>query len=167
MSRTRAGQPEGRVGRVIKQPADVKCGWAVLPVAGSRSWSQRKITEWSVVRRTAENKLKVVAVRLEPAIEHRLRLLAAMTRRKQSVYLQQIIERGLGAIEDAHLPPELVARIRAGELPPVPGEPKANNGLDLFGDAVSPPVRRRRRNADRAKTRNESLPDDPADQTAI
>ena len=119
------------------------------------------------MRRTAENKLKVVAVRLEPAIEHRLRLLAAMTRRKQSVYLQQIIERGLGAIEDAHLPPELVARIRAGELPPVPGEPKANNGLDLFGDAVSPPVRRRRRNADRAKTRNESLPDDPADQTAI
>ncbi|MEM5373050.1 hypothetical protein V4C53_44695 [Paraburkholderia azotifigens] len=167
MSRMLAGQPEGRIGRVIKQLVDVKCGRAVLPVAGSRSWGQRIITEWSVVRRTAENKLKVVAVRLDPAIEHRLRLLAATTRRKQSVFLQQIIERGLGAIEDAHLPQELVARIRAGELPPVPGEPKADSGLDLFGVAVSPPLRRRQRNADRAETRNEQSADDPADQTAI
>jgi len=43
------------------------------------------------VRRTAENKLKVVAVRVDPQFEQRLRLLAEVTGRKQSFFLQQMI----------------------------------------------------------------------------
>jgi hypothetical protein len=52
------------------------------------------------VKRTAENKLKVVAARVDPQIEQRLRLLAELTGRKQSFFLQQMIERGIGAMED-------------------------------------------------------------------
>lgn len=86
-----------------------------------------------ILRRTSSNKLKVVAVRLDPAIEHRLRLLASVTGRKQSVFLQQIIDNGLGSIEEAHLPPQMLAQIRAGQLPPVPGEEPATDAApDLF-----------------------------------
>lgn len=86
----------------------------------------------SDVRRTKENKLEVVGVRLDPAIAHRLRLLASVTGRKQSVFLQQTIESGLGAIEEMHLPPQLLEQIRAGSLPPVPGEEVTDVLPDLF-----------------------------------
>ncbi|MCI0152229.1 hypothetical protein KNO81_41220 [Paraburkholderia sediminicola] len=81
------------------------------------------------MRRTNANKLKVVAVRLDPAIEHRLRLLASVTGRKQSVFLHQIIDAGLGAIEEAHLPPHMLAQIRAVAAE----EAAADAAPDLFG----------------------------------
>jgi RHH-type transcriptional regulator, rel operon repressor / antitoxin RelB len=82
--------------------------------------------------------MEVVGVRLDPVIAHRLRLLAAVTGRKQSVFLQQIIESGLGAIEEMHLPPQLLEQIRAGNLPPVPGEKVTEVVPDLFSaDALS------------------------------
>jgi predicted DNA-binding protein len=51
------------------------------------------------VKRTAENQRKVVAVRVNPQIEQRLRLLAELTGRRQSFFLQQMIEGGIGAME--------------------------------------------------------------------
>ncbi|MBB5409366.1 RHH-type rel operon transcriptional repressor/antitoxin RelB [Paraburkholderia sp. HC6.4b] len=87
------------------------------------------------MRRSKENKLEVVGVRLDPAIAHRLRLLASVTGRKQSVFLQQIIEQGIGAIEEVNLPPEMVEQIRGGNLPPVPGETVTVSEPDLFGTA--------------------------------
>ncbi|WP_248324218.1 MULTISPECIES: hypothetical protein [unclassified Caballeronia] len=68
------------------------------------------------MRRTAENKLKVVAVRVEPAIEQRLRLLAEVTGRKQSFFLQQMIESGIGAMEDLWLPPDVLEEVRGGNM---------------------------------------------------
>ena len=56
------------------------------------------------VRRSAENKLIVVAVRIDPQIEQRLRLVAETTGRKQSFFLQQMIECGIDAIEETWLP---------------------------------------------------------------
>jgi len=71
------------------------------------------------VKRAAENKLRVVAVRIDPQIEQGLRLLAQTTGRGQSFFLQQIIERGIGAMEEAWLPAETVAQIRSGDVPQV------------------------------------------------
>ncbi|MFM0048404.1 hypothetical protein [Caballeronia grimmiae] len=68
------------------------------------------------MRRTAENKLKVVAVRVEPAIEQRLRLLAEVTGHKQSFFLQQMIERGIAQMEETWLPPEMLEQARGGSL---------------------------------------------------
>jgi RHH-type rel operon transcriptional repressor/antitoxin RelB len=45
-----------------------------------------------LVRPKKAEKLKVVAVRIEPAIERRLRLLAETSGRKPSFFLQQLIE---------------------------------------------------------------------------
>ncbi|SEJ82458.1 hypothetical protein [Paraburkholderia diazotrophica] len=70
------------------------------------------------MKRTAENKLKVVAVRVDPAIERRLRLLAEVTGRRQSFFLQQMIESGIGAMEETWLPPAVLAQVRDGTLPP-------------------------------------------------
>ncbi|MEM5438857.1 hypothetical protein [Paraburkholderia diazotrophica] len=70
------------------------------------------------MKRTAENKLKVVAVRVDPAIERRLRLLAEVTGRRQSFFLQQMIESGISAMEEAWLPPAVLAQVRDGTLPP-------------------------------------------------
>lgn len=69
------------------------------------------------MKRTAENKLKVVAVRVDPAIERRLRLLAEVTGRRQSFFLQQMIESGIGAMEETWLPPAVLAQVRDGTLP--------------------------------------------------
>ena len=82
------------------------------------------------VRRTAENKLKVVAVRIDPQIEQRLRLLAEVTGRKQSFFLQQMIESGIGAIEDTWLPPDILSQVRSGTVP-VP-QPALDLPTDLF-----------------------------------
>ncbi len=84
------------------------------------------------MRRTAENKLKVVAVRVDPAIEQRLRLLAEVTGRKQSFFLQQMIEKGTDAMEDAWLSPEQRAQARSGTLQP--RLPSSETNPDLFGD---------------------------------
>jgi RHH-type rel operon transcriptional repressor/antitoxin RelB len=86
------------------------------------------------VKRSAENKLRVVAVRIDPQIEQQL--LAKTTGRRQSFFLQEIIERGIEAMEEAWLPAETVAQIRSGEVPQVrharPSTP------DLFSDEENP-----------------------------
>jgi RHH-type rel operon transcriptional repressor/antitoxin RelB len=82
------------------------------------------------VRRTAENKLKVVAVRIDPQIEQRLRLLAEVTGRKQSFFLQQMIESGIRVIEETWLPPAILSQVRSGTVP-VP-QPALDITSDLF-----------------------------------
>ncbi|MDR5815869.1 MULTISPECIES: hypothetical protein [unclassified Caballeronia] len=82
------------------------------------------------MRRTAENKLKVVAVRVDPQFEQRLRLLAEVTGRKQSFFLQQMIESGIGALEDTWLPPDVLEQVRSGALPTPKDNPPT---ADLFG----------------------------------
>jgi RHH-type rel operon transcriptional repressor/antitoxin RelB len=69
------------------------------------------------VKKTAGNKL-VVAVRVNPQIEQRLRLLADVTGRRQSFFLQQIIESGIAAIEATWLPPDVLSQVRSGLIPP-------------------------------------------------
>jgi len=69
------------------------------------------------VKKTAGNKL-VVAVRVNPQIEQRLRLLADVTGRRQSFFLQQIIESGIAAIEATWLPPDVLSQVRRGLIPP-------------------------------------------------
>jgi RHH-type rel operon transcriptional repressor/antitoxin RelB len=69
------------------------------------------------MKRTAGNKL-VVAVRVNPQIEQRLRLLAEVTGRRQSFFLQQIIESGIAAIEATWLPPDVLSQVRSGLMPP-------------------------------------------------
>ncbi|WP_250490751.1 hypothetical protein [Caballeronia sp. INML2] len=85
------------------------------------------------MRRTAENKLKVVAVRVDPQFEQRLRLLAEVTGRKQSFFLQQMIENGIGAMEETWLPPAVLEQVRSGALPPLQDRVAT---ADLFGDQV-------------------------------
>jgi RHH-type rel operon transcriptional repressor/antitoxin RelB len=84
------------------------------------------------VKRTAENKLKVVAVRVDPQIEQRLRLLAEVTGRKQSFFLQQMIESGIGAMENTWLPQDVLSQVRSGTLQPRRQASDATS--DLFGD---------------------------------
>jgi RHH-type transcriptional regulator, rel operon repressor / antitoxin RelB len=84
------------------------------------------------LRRTAENKLKVVAVRVDPQFEQRLRLLAETTGRKQSFFLQQMIENGIGAMEETWLPPDVLEQVRSGTLPALQQDRIAT--ADLFGD---------------------------------
>jgi len=69
------------------------------------------------VKKTAGNKL-VVAVRVNPQIEQRLRLLADVTGHRQSFFLQQIIESGIAAIEATWLPPDVLSQVRSGLIPP-------------------------------------------------
>ena len=84
------------------------------------------------MRRTAENKLKVVAVRVEPAIEQRLRLLAEVTGHKQSFFLQQMIERGIAQMEETWLPPEMLEQARGGSLQR--RQPTSDATPDLFSN---------------------------------
>ena len=69
------------------------------------------------MKKTAGNKL-VVAVRVNPQIEQRLRLLADVTGHRQSFFLQQIIESGIAAIEATWLPPDVLSQVRSGLIPP-------------------------------------------------
>jgi RHH-type rel operon transcriptional repressor/antitoxin RelB len=85
------------------------------------------------VRRSAENKLIVVAVRIDPQIEQRLRLLAETTGRKQSFFLQQMIERGIDAIEETWLPHQTLDQLRSGAMPI---SPPRGRTPDLFSDGV-------------------------------
>lgn len=82
------------------------------------------------MKRSAENKLKVVAVRVDPQIEQRLRLLAETTGRKQSFFLQQMIEHGIAAMEETWLPPAALSQVRSGQLPPP--QPAREATPDLF-----------------------------------
>jgi RHH-type transcriptional regulator, rel operon repressor / antitoxin RelB len=82
------------------------------------------------VKKAADNKLKVVAVRVDPQIEQRLRLLAEVTGRKQSFFLQQMIERGLADMEETWLPQNVLSQVRSGALPPQ--HKAAEMTLDLF-----------------------------------
>ncbi|MFM0140562.1 hypothetical protein [Caballeronia grimmiae] len=68
------------------------------------------------MRRSAENKLRVVAVRIDPVIEQRLRVLAEATGHKQSFFLQRMIEEGIDAMEEIWLSPATLARVRNGDL---------------------------------------------------
>ncbi len=70
-----------------------------------------------LVRPRKAEKLKVVAVRIDPAIERRLRLLAETSGRKPSFFLQQLIEGGISTLEAAWLPQDLLAQVRAGTVP--------------------------------------------------
>ncbi len=84
-----------------------------------------------MVRPRKAEKLKVVAVRIDPAIERRLRLLAETSGRKPSFFLQQLIEGGISTLEAVWLPPPLLEQVRAGEVP----EPAASRvGPDLFDE---------------------------------
>ncbi|MFM0342202.1 type II toxin-antitoxin system RelB family antitoxin [Paraburkholderia fungorum] len=84
------------------------------------------------MRRKSENRSQVIAVRVEPAIEQRLRLLAETTGRSQSFFLKQLIEKGIDAMEDTWLPQEVVAQVRSGALP----AQQHGATLDLFGDQI-------------------------------
>ena len=68
------------------------------------------------MRRSAETKLRVVAVRIDPVIEQRLRVLAEVTGHKQSFFLQRMIEEGIDAMEEIWLPPDTLAKVRNGDL---------------------------------------------------
>jgi RHH-type rel operon transcriptional repressor/antitoxin RelB len=84
------------------------------------------------LRRKSGNGSQVIAVRVEPAIEQRLRLLAEVTGRSQSFFLKQLIEKGIDAMEDAWLSREVVAQVRSGALPAL----QHGTTLDLFGDQI-------------------------------
>ncbi|MCO4876421.1 hypothetical protein VOI32_25765 [Paraburkholderia caribensis] len=84
------------------------------------------------MKRTADKRLQVVAVRVDPAIERRLRLLAEVTGRRQSFFLQQMIESGIAAMEETWLPPAVLAQVRDGTLPFM--EPERVPAPDLFDD---------------------------------
>jgi RHH-type rel operon transcriptional repressor/antitoxin RelB len=86
------------------------------------------------VKRTAENQRKVVAVRVNPQIEQRLRLLAELTGRRQSFFLQQMIEGGIGAMEDVWLSPDVLSRVRSGTMP---SRQQASDAIsDLFASSM-------------------------------
>ena len=84
------------------------------------------------MRRKSENRSQVIAVRVEPVIEQRLRLLAEITGRSQSFFLKQLIEKGNDEMEDAWLSQEVVAQVRSGALP----VQQHGTTLDLFGDQI-------------------------------
>ncbi|MGF6856741.1 hypothetical protein [Paraburkholderia sp. CI3] len=85
------------------------------------------------MRRKSGNSSHVIAVRVEAAIEQRLRLLAEVTGRSQSFFLKQLIEKGVDAMEDAWLPQEVVAKVRSGALPPL----QRGTTLDLFEGPIN------------------------------
>ncbi len=101
---------------------------------GARIAHQAPGTEYKLGRKKSAEKLKVVAVRVDPSIERRLRLLAETSGRKPSYFLQQLIEGGLGALEDAWLPADVLAQVRSGTVPEPSGSPSEP---DLFGDMAS------------------------------
>jgi RHH-type rel operon transcriptional repressor/antitoxin RelB len=72
-------------------------------------------------------------VRIDPQIEQRLRLLAETTGRKQSFFLQQMIECGIDAIEQTWLPHETLSQVRSGKMPM--SQPSGRTS-DLFGDVI-------------------------------
>jgi RHH-type rel operon transcriptional repressor/antitoxin RelB len=102
--------------------------------------AQRGNQEQSL-RGKSEKSSQVIAVRVEPMIEQRLRLLAETTGQSQSFFLKQLIEDGIAVMEAVWLPKDVSVQIRSGVLPPqlhgatldLFGDPFR---LDLFGDPI-------------------------------
>ncbi|MGF6652758.1 RHH-type rel operon transcriptional repressor/antitoxin RelB [Paraburkholderia youngii] len=91
------------------------------------------IREHMLGRRKSAEKLKVVAVRIDPVIERRIRFLSETTGRKQSYFLQQLIEGGISALEEAWSSPALLMQVRAGTAP----EPTVSRAApDLFAETA-------------------------------
>ncbi|MFM0007086.1 hypothetical protein P0D80_26995 [Paraburkholderia sp. RL17-373-BIF-A] len=84
------------------------------------------------MRRKSGNGSQVIALRVEPTIEQRLRLLAETTGRSESFFLKQLIEKGIHAMEDAWLPREVVAQVRSGNLP----AQQHGTTFDLFDNSI-------------------------------
>jgi len=55
------------------------------------------------------------SIRLAPETEQRLDDLAALTGRTKAYYLREIIERGIGDMEDYYLAAETLERVRKGQ----------------------------------------------------
>ncbi|MYC67478.1 MAG: CopG family transcriptional regulator [Acidobacteriia bacterium] len=55
------------------------------------------------------------SIRLAPETERRLDFLASQTGRTKAFYLREIIERGLGEMEDYYLAADVLERLRRGE----------------------------------------------------
>jgi RHH-type rel operon transcriptional repressor/antitoxin RelB len=55
------------------------------------------------------------SIRLSAKAERRLDFLAAQTGRTKAFYLRQMIESGLGDLEDYHLAADVLERVRKGE----------------------------------------------------
>ncbi|UHD15449.1 type II toxin-antitoxin system RelB family antitoxin [Thiocapsa bogorovii] len=55
------------------------------------------------------------SVRLDPAIEERLKHLAALTGRTKAFYLRELVERGIDDLEDYYLADAIMERVRKGE----------------------------------------------------
>ncbi|MDE0261777.1 MAG: CopG family transcriptional regulator [Bryobacterales bacterium] len=55
------------------------------------------------------------SVRLAPETEQRLNSLASRTGRTKAYYLREMIERGLGDMEDYYLAADVLERLRRGE----------------------------------------------------
>ena len=85
------------------------------------------------MKRKSENSLQVIAVRIEPAIGQRLRLLAEVTGRNQSFFLKQLIEAGIDAMEETWLSGPMLAKVRSGHLP----EQQHSTTRDLFTDCLT------------------------------
>ena len=55
------------------------------------------------------------SIRLAPETEQRLDFLASQTGRTKAFYLREMIERGLGEMEDYYLAADVLERLRQGE----------------------------------------------------
>jgi len=55
------------------------------------------------------------SIRLAPETERRLDYLAAQTGRTKAYYLREIIEQGIGDLEDYYLAAEVLERVRKGQ----------------------------------------------------
>lgn len=55
------------------------------------------------------------SIRLAPEIEQRLDYLATHTGRTKAYYLREIIEQGIGDLEDYYLAAEVLERVRKGQ----------------------------------------------------
>lgn len=62
------------------------------------------------------------SIRLDPDTERRLDTLAAQTGRSKAYYLRELIERGIGDLEDYYLAAGVLERIRKGEEPVLSSE---------------------------------------------
>jgi RHH-type rel operon transcriptional repressor/antitoxin RelB len=57
------------------------------------------------------------SIRLDPATEQRLDLLATQTGRTKAYYLRELVEKGLEDLEDFYLASATLERVRKGEEP--------------------------------------------------
>jgi RHH-type transcriptional regulator, rel operon repressor / antitoxin RelB len=55
------------------------------------------------------------SIRLEPETHQRLEFLARQTGRTKAYYLREMIERGLGELEDYYLAADVLERVRKGQ----------------------------------------------------